>query len=101
MKRRPWASNITTGGSGGRCEPSDGVWGEAPALLAIFALHGLKQGVFKDIKMVFDYIILTNFNTLFFYKKLKQWLEPGCFLLFLSSFDQNLSLRFLIDWFLL
>ena len=36
--------------------------GQSPTAFGYFALHGLKQGVFKDFKMVFNYIILANFN---------------------------------------
>ena len=45
-----------------------------------FAVHGLKQGLFKDFKMVFNCIILANFNKtdsvhVFFIRNLKNGLS--------------------------
>ena len=48
-------------GFGGVVSPRWGM-GRSPSAFGYFALPGLKQGVFKDIKMVFNYIILANFN---------------------------------------
>ena len=47
---------------GERCEVPDGVWGEAPALLAISPLMALNRAFLRTLKMVFNYIILANFN---------------------------------------
>ena len=73
-----------------------------------FTLFGLKQGVFKDFKMVFNYIILANFNktdsvhVFFIIRNLRDGLSLDVSYFFycfktidLLSFDQNLSLRFL------